>query len=454
MNVSLEKTDAVSAVLKVEIEKNDYADQLDKNLRKLRQQAKMPGFRPGMVPLGYIKRLYGKQALLEEVNKLVMEGMNSYLNENQVRVLGNPIANESVQKKIDFDLDENFEFCFDIALRPEVSFKFTKDDSLTLYRVTIEDEVVEQQVKDYRRQFGVHEIAETVTAEDVVKGVLTELEEGAPKEGGIIVEDATLIPSYLKGKMEQKKFIGANTGKTLVFNPYKAYKGTEVEIASLLRIKKDAVKEMKSDFSFEIKEITHYTLAELNQEFFDKIFGADVVKDEAGFRERIKDFLTSQYVDYNESKLKQDIHDLMIQKVGDVVLADDILKRWLLVSSKTQTMEEVEAGYPKVVLDLKYIFARQRLVNDYDLKVDDEEVEAMAVQVVKSQFAQYGMMTVPAEMLDNYVKELLNKPESVDSMAENVLNEKMTELIRGLITIDEKEVTVEEFKKQLTKNNE
>jgi len=446
MNISFNNIDAVSAILKVEIEKNDYAEPLEKSLRKLRQKAQLPGFRPGMVPLGYIKKMYGKQSLLEEVNKLVSNGLFSYLQDNQVNILGDPIPNEKEQKMLDFDVEENFEFCFDIALRPDINIELTKDDSLILYKATVDDEAIDKEVDSYRKQYGSLEQADTVAAEDVVKGKIIEMEAGAPKTDGIVIDKASLMPSYMKGKMEQKKFVGAKIGKTIIFNPYKAYKGAEAEIASFLEIDKEAVKNMKSDFSFEITEISRYAPAEINQELFDKIFGADAVKDETEFRDKIKNLIASQYDSYGEIIFKRNIRNMMVEKAKDVVFADDILKRWLLIKNEKSTIEEVENDYPNVTRDLKYHFIKEKFITAHDIKVEEDDINALAQQVVRSQFAQYGMMSVPDDMLDNYVKDMLKNEKTIDELAERVLDEKMTVLLKEIITIDEQSVTIEAFR--------
>ena len=449
MNISLRNIDAVSAILKVEIEKNDYADQVDKSLRKMRQKAQIPGFRPGMAPLGYIKKIYGKQSMLDEVNNLVSKSMYSYLQENNVRVLADPIANETEQKTIDFDVDENFEFCFDIALKPEFDFQLTKDDTLTSYRVVIEDKIIDNEVNEYRRQYGLIDNADTVAAEDIVKGQLIELEEGAPKTGGIVIGEASLMPSYMKGKMEQKKFIGAHTGKKITFNPYKAYKGAEAELSSLLNIVKEAVKNMKSDFTYEIKEISHFTPAELNRDFFDKVFGPDAVKSESEFRDRVKDMIASQHDALVDLILKNDIRDMLIQKAADIVFADDILKRWLLITNKKSTTEEIEKDFPNLIKSLKYHFVKEKLVAAHNITVEDDDVVASAKKEVRSQFAKYGMYSLPDDMLDNYTKETLKNEKTVNEMAERALEEKLSGIIKETVSIVEQEVTTEEFNKIL-----
>ena len=445
MNVSLKNIDAVSALLKVEIKKNDYAEQLDKNLRKMRQKANMPGFRQGMVPLDFVKKLYGKQALLEELNKLVSDNTSAYLRDNQVKMLGEPIPNESEQKTIDYDTDENFEYCFDIALSPELNVQISKEDTLTSYKVIIDDEIIDKEVDSYRRNYGSREEGDQVEAEDLVKGAMVELEEGGtPKEGGIVVEDGMLIPSYLKGKMEQKKFIKAKLGDKIVFNPYKAYKGAEAELAAFLKIEKSEVETMKSDFCFEIKEISRYKPAELNQEFFDKIFGPDSVTSEADFRDKVKESLSEQYASTAEYMLKKDMRDMLIQK-ADVAFADEILKRWLLLSNEKTTEEEVEKDYPKVVVDLKYHLVKEKLVKENELKVEKEDVEDMAKRAIRAQYAQYGIYSVADEDLDIHVKEMIKKPETVNSLVDRILDEKLTDRLKEQITIDRQEITTEEL---------
>ena len=447
MNVSLQNNGAVSGVLKVDIEKNDYAEQLSKNLQKLRQQVNMPGFRKGMVPIGIVKKLYGKQAMAEEVNKLVSEKLFSYIRENNIKVLGEPIPNETEQKEINFDTDENFEFCFDIALSPEIDIKLTKKDKLTLYHITIDDEAIDKQIDSYRRNYGEYDKADEVEGEDLVKGTIVELEDGAPKSAGIFIEDAVLMPSYMKGKMEQKKFLGAKLESKIVFNPYKAYKGAEAELASFLRISKDEVKDMKSDFSFEIKEITRHKSAELNQEFFDRIFGPDVVKSETEFREKIKEYLAEQFEPQCEYKFMNDVRVMLTHKAGDVTFAEDILKRWLLMSDEKATKEAVDNDYPKVVEDLKYHLAKEKLVKENDIKVEKEEIEEFGKRVAKAQFAQYGMLSAPDDVLDNYVKDMMKKQETVNNIVDRVIDEKLSVLMKNITTVKEEEITFEEFGK-------
>ena len=453
MNVFLKNIDAVSAILKVQIEKSDYAEQWEKNLRGLRQKAVLPGFRKGMVPLGLVKKMYGKQTLLEEINKIMQESINNYLTDNQVSYLGNLLQNETEQKKIDYDIDENFEFCFDIALMPQFDVQLSKDDVIASYRVVISDEDVETRIEEMRKSFGMSEDAEKVEADDIVKGELVELEAGAPKQDGIHVEEAMLMPSFLKGKMEQKKFLNAKAGAKVVFNPYKAYKGAEAEIAAFLKIEKEDVKAMKSDFSFEIKTISRFKPAELNQEFFDRVLGKDVATNETELREKVKEALSKQYASMVEYRLTTEMKEFLLQKAKDVTFAEDFLKRWMLATDEKMTQEKLDEEFPEHIRDLKYNLVTDKLAKVYELKVSREELEAMAQYVIRMQSAQYGIYSIADEDLKSYMKEMLSNQETVRNLNARVLNEKIILLLKDKITITEEEVTAEAYKKIMKENN-
>ena len=453
MNISLTNNDALSGVLKLEIEKSDYADLVDKNLHKLRQQANMPGFRKGMVPLGIVRKLYGKQVMAEEINKILAEKVTAYLRDNDVKILGDPLPNESEQKKIDFEVDENFDFYFDLAFSPDVDIELTKADELVWYQMLIEEEPVNQQVEAYRRNFGSFSKEDKVEADDRVKGILVELEDGTPKAEGIFIEDAVLMPRFMKGKMEQKKFLSAKLNGKFVFNPYKAYKGEEAELTSLLRIEKEKVKEMKSDFSFEIKEIERFTPAELNQELFTRVFGSDDIKDEAAFREKIKETLSEQLQTTCEIKFIQDVFAFLLAKAREVVFADDILKRWLLLTNKEMTQEQVEAEYPKVVEELKYQLIKDKLIKTHDIQVTKEDIDSLGRRIVKDQFARYGMLTVSDELLTPHVEDMMKNEKTVNSLINRVIEDKVALIAREQATVVTKEVTPEELAR-ITKEKE
>lgn len=447
MNVSLKNNDAVSGILTLQIEKNDYEAQVEKSLRQYRQKANMPGFRKGMVPMGIIKKMYGKYVLAEEVNKVASENLFKYIRENNINILGEPLPNETEQKPIDFDTQTDFEFAFDIAIAPEINIKLTKRDKLTSYEIEVDDEMLNKQIESYRKNFGSYDQAEDIEETDMVKGIISELDNGEPKEGGILVEDALIMPMHIKGKKEQAKFIGAKLNDVIVFNPNKAYKGGAAEMASLLKVDKETAAEIKSDFRFEIKEITRHKEAELNQELFDKIFGEGTVKTEEEFNEKVKASLADQFTPQSEYKFMLDARDLLIKKAGDVNFADDILKRWLLTANEKTTVEKVEEDYPKVIEDLKFHLTKESIVKENGLKVEDEDIERLAKQVAKSQFAQYGMLSVPDDVLSNYAKDMLKQKETLQNVMDRAVEEKLAAWLKEQVKVETKTVSFEEFQK-------
>lgn len=447
MNISLKNNDAVSGIVKLEIVKADYADQVEKNLRTFRQKANVPGFRKGMVPMGMVKKMYGKHVLLEEVNKLVSENLYKYIRENNVRILGEPMPNETEQKTLDFDKDADFEFCFDVAYAPEINIELSKNDKLPYYQVAIDGEMLDSQVNSYRANFGSYDKAEEIEEKDLVKGTVAELENGSPKEGGIVVEDAVLMPSYIKAEDEKAKFIGATVNSVIVFNPNKAYEGAEAEIASFLKIDKALVAETTGDFSFEIKEITRHKDAEMNQELFDKVFGENVISSEDEFKNKIKEALAEQFAPQSDFKFLTDTRDMLVERAGVLNFAEDLLKRWLLAANEKNTPEQIDADFPQILQDLKYQLIKDTLVKNNGLKVEDADIENFAKRVAKAQFAQYGMLSVPEDVLDNYAKDMLKNKQTLQNIIDRAIEEKLAAWLKEQVELDVKEVSADEFNK-------
>lgn len=447
MNVSLINNDSVRGLIKLEIVKSDYEAAVEKSLRSFRQKANVPGFRKGMVPMGMVKKMYGKQALLEEVNRLVSDNLFKYIRENNLNILGEPLASEAEPSALDFDKDEDFVFNFDVALAPEININMSKEDTLPYYEVKIDDDMLNKQVEAYTANFGTYEAGEEVEEKDLVKGTVAELENGAPKEGGVVVENAVLMPMYIKDEAEKTKFIGSKVNTVVVFNPNKAYEGAEAEIASFLHVEKEKVAELTGDFSFEIKEISRHKNAELNQELFDKVFGESVVTSEEEFRNKIREALAEQFTPQCDFKFLSDAREVLVKKAGELKFADDILKRWLLVANEKNTAENIENDYPHIIEDLTYHLIKESLVKANGLKVQDADIEEFAKRVAKAQFAQYGMLSVPEDALENYAKEMLKNKQTLQNILDRAVEEKLAAWLKEQVTIDKKEVTADEFAK-------
>jgi trigger factor len=446
MNVTLNKIDPVNVTITIDVVKEDYANEVEKNIKDLRKKAIIPGFRKGMVPLSRIQQMYGKSVLIEEVNRLVVNKLHDYIKEEKLNVLGEPLPSE-VQEPFDFDNQEDYSFTFDLGLMPQIDISLSKEDQLPYYSIEVTDNMIDEQIDNFRASYGSYDLVEEIEERDMVKGVLTELDEnGEPKANGILNEDVVLMPEYIKDEEEKAKFIGAKVNTTIVFNPHKAYQGNAVELSSFLKIKKEQVENYTGSFSLEIKEITRYNKAGINQELFDKVFEPETVTTEEVFREKIKEIIAQQLIPNSDYKLRIDARKYLEEKVGELKFPEAFLKRWLLTSSLKKNPESMDAEFPKIIEELKFRLIKEQLVKDYKIEVDDIDISDAAKQVVREQFARYGMSNIQDQMLENYVREMLKKEDSVHQLIETIIETKLTDLFKEKCTLETKTVTTEEFK--------
>lgn len=446
MNVSLQNIDKVSALLTIKLEKADYQEQVEKSLKNIRQKAQVPGFRQGMVPMSLVKKMYAKSVMAEEVNKLLSERVYGYIKENNLSILGEPLPNVDKQPQIDFDTMEEFDFLFDIALAPEFKAEVAATDKVDYYTVDVTDEMVDNQIKSYTQRNGKYDQVDAYQENDMLKGLLAELDEaGNTKEGGIQVEGAVMMPSYMKSEAQKAIFAAAKVNDVLTFNPNEAYEGHDAEIASLLKIEKEAAAEVKSNFSFQVEEITRFVEGDLNQELFDLVFGKDVVTTEEEFRAKVKESIASQFVADSDYKFLLDARKVIEAKVGKLEYPDALLKRIMLLNNTDKGEEFVNENYDKSVEELTWHLIKEQLVQQAEIKVEQEDVLNMAKDATRAQFAQYGMLSVPEDILENYAKEMLKKKESIDGLVNRVVEAKLAAVLKGKVTLENKVVSVEEF---------
>ena len=447
MNIKFEKTGDVSARLALEIEKADYADAVKKQLKNISGRAQMPGFRPGHVPFGLIQKRYGTEVKAEEVNKLLQKHLTEYIRENHVNMLGEPLAAED-QQPVDIEKDETMTFVFDIALAPEFDAQMTGHDKLPYYRVEVSAEDVEQQVTQLRQSMGHPESVDTYADRDIVRGTLAELDaEGKPAEGGIVIEMASVMPTYFKNDDEKTLFANAAKGGLVIFNPSKAYEGSDAEIASLLKISKEDVAAHTGNFSLQISEISRFVPAELNQELFDKAFGEGNVKSEEELRARISENLAKAHEADSDYKFLLDVRAHMEKKVGKLTFPDALLRKIMLANNKDKGEAFVDENYAKSIEELKWHLIKEKLVKAADIKVDDSDVKTQAVAAARYQFAQYGINNIPDEYLENYAQEMLKKQEQVNMLVERAIDSKLVRALKDKVKLDEKTLSKEDFGK-------
>ena len=443
MNISLQNVDSVSAVLTVQIEKADYQEKVEKALKTLRQKVNMPGFRKGMVPAGLIKKQYGVSVLAEEIDKLLQEKVFEYIRENKVNMLGTPLPKEN---QVNFETEENFEFSFDIALAPEFNVELSANDNVDYYDINVTDEMVDQQVKMYTQRTAKYEKVEDYQDNDMLKGLLAELDEnGNTNEGGVQVEGALMMRVYMKNDEQKAIFNGAKTNTVLVFNPSVAFDNNEAELASLLKLKKEEVADHKGNFSFQIEEITRMIPGELTQELFDQVLGEGKAHNEEEFRAQIKETIAKQFEADSDYKFLIDVRTYLTNKIGKLEFPDALLKRIMLDNNKEKGEEFVAENYEKSLEELTWHLIKEKLVAANDIKVEQGDLTNMAKEATRAQFAQYGMINVPEELLENYSKEMLKKQESVEALLNRVVESKLSETLKGQVTLNHKAVSAEEF---------
>ena len=431
----------LQAVLTLTIEPADYQEKVQKDLKQIRQKANIPGFRPGMVPMGMVKKMYGKGVLADVLNKVVGEQLSKYIDDNNLKVLGDPLPNNELTPDMDLDNQDTFTFAFDIAVAPEFDAKLNGHNKLTQYVITVTDEMVDKQVNSYAERFGEYVDAEEVQDGDMLKGLLTE-----QKEGGIVKEDAVLMPAYMKDDAQKALFQGAKKGDVVTFNPAAAY-GSEVEVSSLVGISKEEAKDLTSDFTFEIKTITRHQPAAIDGELFAKVYGENNVKDEADFRARVKAEIEANMAEDAKYKFGLDAKAAVMKKMEGLQFPEAFLKRWVLATNEKMTQEELDKDFPAMLEELKWHLAKDQLMKAFEVKVEKEDVEAYAREVARMQFMQYGLMHVEDAYLDNFAQEMLKKEDQLRGIVERVAENKIYEALRGVAKVEEKAISHEDFGK-------
>ena len=447
MNISFENPDKINGVLTITVEETDYKESVEKTLKDVRKKANYPGFRPGMVPMGLIKKQYGASAKMDAINKLVGENIYKYMQENKIQMLGEPLPSEK-QEAQDLEKPAPYTFTFDIAVAPEFKAELTGRDKIDYYTIKADDKLIDDQVQMYASQAGEFVKAEVFSGNDTITGDLRELDEnGNTKEGGIVTEGGMVMPAYIKVEDQKKLFDGAKPGDIITFNPKKAYPDSDAEVAALLKVDKEKVKDLTADFSYQITEIRHFQPAEVNQALFDRVFGEGTVKDEKAFREKIAESIAPQLQQNSDYKFLLDVRAHMEKKVGKLEFPEALLKRVMLQNNQDKGADYVEKNFEGSIKELAWHLMKEQLVAANNIKVEEDDLKAVAKEAIRAQFAQYGMSNVPDDVLENYAAEQMKKRENVDNFVDRAVDVKLTEALKNVVKLNQKEVTLEEFNK-------
>ena len=450
MKVSFENPDKINGLLTITVEEDDYKSEVEKTLKDYRKKANVPGFRPGQVPMGMIKRQFGSAVKMDAVNKIVGEQINKYIADNKINMLGQPLASEAQQPQ-DLEKEAPYTFIFDIAVAPEFDIELTAKDKIDYYDITVDDALIDRQVEMFASRLGKNADVEEYADGDVIKGDLRELDEkGNTKENGLTVEAAMVMPEYIKAAAQKKLFKGAKVGDVITFNPRKAYKDRDAELASLLKVGKDKLAEHEGDFSYQITNIQRFENHPVDQELFDQIFGKGQVKDEKEFRAKIAEGLKKQLEMDSDYKFLQDVRKYAEEKVGQLTYPDALLKRVMKENNKEKDQEFIDKNYEASIRELTWSLIRNKLSEKAQVKVNDDDVRNAARETARVQFAQYGMNNVPDEYVNNYADQLLKKQESVQQFVDRAVDLKLIEAIKEVVKLNKKSISLDDFNKMMS----
>ena len=449
MKIQFENPDKVNGLMTLTVEEADFKENVEKTLKDYRKKANIPGFRPGMVPMGLIKRQFGTSVKVDVINKALGEQIYKYVRENNIQMLGEPLPAEN-QEPVDIEGEAPYVFKFDVAVAPEFKIELNGKNKIDYYNIEVDDKLIDNQVDMFASRSGHYDKVEEYDAEkrDMLKGDLKELDaDGNVKEDGIMVETALLMPQYIKEEDQKKLFDNAKLGSVITFNPRKAYPDNDSEIASLLKIDREKAKDVTSDFTYLVTEIQRFVKAEVNQELFDQVYGEGNVKSEEEFRGKIAEGIKAQLTLDSDYRFLLDVRKYCEQKVGNLTFPDAILKRVMLNNNKDKGMEFVEKNYEQSIKELTWHLIKEQLVAAYNIKVEENDILEAAKGAARAQFAQYGMSNVPEEYLENYAKEMMKKEENIQGFVDRSIDQKLIVALKNGVKLNEKSISLDDFNK-------
>ncbi len=451
MNITRENIDNVNAMLKVSIEKVDYEKSVADQLKEYRQKASIPGFRPGRVPAGLIKRKYGVAILVDEVNKLLSQKLSGYLVEEKLNILGEPLPNAELQKSINWETDENFEFTFDIALAPEISVTLDKSNKYRYYTIEVTDKMIDEQAEMAATQLGKNTPVDVIEENSSVRGDFVQLDEnGEAVENGIQPKGVLIAIDMIKNEETKRELVGKKKNDSVVFDPVVAFEDRH-EVGHMLNIKHEEAHDLNSNFRFTVTEILKFEKAELNEDLFKKLYGEETeVKTMEDFRARIKEEIAANLKYSSDHKFALDARDTLLEAINPE-MPEAFLKRWLLAVNKELTEEQIDNEFEYFVQDLKWQLIKDVIIKENELKVEPEEVQDFARQMARAQYQQYGIYDIPDEQLSSFAKIILEKPEENERIYKKLFEDKVITVIKDKVTIEEKEINQEKFNELLQK---
>ncbi len=446
MNVTLEKIDNVEGLINVSVDKADYVDKVKKELNRISQARVIPGFRKGHVPMGHLRRLFGKEVKSEVINDLVYHEVIKYIQDNKIEILGEPMPKEVTEITLE---DGDYKFSYEVGFAPAIDAKIGKEITLPYYTIEVTDQMREEQDKALCQRLSSQVPGDTVDDRALVKGVIMELnEDGSVKEteDAIQVVNGIVAPFYFKDKDEEAKFVGKHIDDKVVFNPWKSCEGSPVELSSMLNIDKDKAADIKGDFQMTISEIIVAKPAEHNQEYYDNVFGKDKVHNEDEYKTSLTEMIARSLSENSRALFAAQTRDYYLEQFKDLQLPDAFLKRWLIARNEELTDANIEEEYTKMRPSLIWQLVKDKISKDLNVTVEEADLMNMAKAVTFQQFAQYGMTNMDDTVISNYAQHMLENKEYRQRIYDNVNENKVFGVIEQNVTLDNKTVSLDEFK--------
>ena len=432
MKIEQNRIDDLNFELTLTVAAEDYADSRKKRLAEFRKKAEIKGFRKGMVPMSLVEKMYGQNALVDAVNDVISEGLNNYIHENNLRVLGEPLPSEEhIQNE--WEAGKEFTFKFDLAINPEVSFELSKDDEVTYYTITVTEAAKKEMRDNLLRQYGSLENGEAAKEEDFI---IVDFEQGDMKVEG------TYVALRNVAEAARNSFVGVKSGDVLDVNVNEAFEN-ETDRASMLKVGKEELASMDPMFKMTVQAVKTFVNAPMVEETFEKIFG---VKTEAEFEAKIEERIRAEYAQEADFRFSKDAKEYLLAK-ANVTVAEKFLKRWIYVINDGKfTMEDIEKDWALFIVDYKWQMVRNYLMEKYGVKVEEADLLASAKGFAAYQFAMYGMNNVPEEQLEAFAKNILSQEEQGRRILDQVENEKTFAAVREVVTLKKKKISVEKFR--------
>ena len=447
MEITMQKTDAVSGLLTVKVEENDYKQKVTEELKRIGRTHQIPGFRKGHISVADLQRRFGRQVTSDMINQVVYEGVMKYIEENKLNVLGQPMPVEV--KELDLKNQKDFTFEYELALAPELDVKLDKDEHIPYYDIEGADSMIDEQDKAFRKRFGAQVPGEEFEQDALVKGALMELNaDGTIREDGeaIQVTSAIVAPFYFKDKEEAAKFEGKKVGDKVVFNPRKSCDGDIAELSSMLNISKERTAEVQGDFELAISEIIVVRPAELGEEYYTQVFGAGKVNNEEEYRAALKELIANELKGNSEMIFRMSARKFFTEKYGNMELPAAILKKWLISRNEELTEENIDEEYSRMESDLKWQLIKERIAELANVKIEEADLQNLAKNIAARQLAQYGMTNLDDETIESFAKNILADKNYRPRIVEQVGDIKLFEAIANAVSVDHETVSFDRFK--------